>query len=268
MDLKTAYKILHVQENCSMEELTKQYYALTENKLKRDELEKIQHAYNTIRADIEAKTPQQKPTFGEKAKDFLFIYRSHLVIGLIALFVVGTIGFSVIKGQIQKSKESNLPTPDIEILLFGNFDSDLDMTKIENQIYGDYSNWKRVETQLVYAPTGVDAQLSYAEQQKSSVMLATEKPDIYIFDREHYEQFLDDDAFVTLDDVFDDQSTNEQLLTYQPDNEKNEHIYGVDLTDSSLFKNTTIEDNTKIAVIRKNAKQLENAKQFLLDSVK
>jgi len=268
MELKTAYKILLVQENCSMEELTKQYYALTENKLKRDELERIQHAYNTIRADIEAKTPQRKQTFGEKAKDFLFIYRAHLVIGLIALFVVGTIGFSVIKGQIQKSEEANLPTPDIEILLFGNFDSHLDMTNIENQMYDDYPNWERVETQLVYAPTGEDAQLSYPEQQKSSVMLATENPDIYIFDREHYEQFLDDDAFVSLDDVFDDQNTDDQLLTYQPDNEETEHIYAVDLTDSSLFEGTEIEDVTKIAVIRKNAKQLENAKQFLLDSVK
>src|SRR5690625_709472 len=105
MDLKTAYKILHVQENCSMEELTKQYYALTENKLKRDELEKIQHAYTTVRADIDAKSPQQKPTVGEEAKDFLLIYRAHVVIGSIELFVVGTIGFSVIKGQIQQSKE-------------------------------------------------------------------------------------------------------------------------------------------------------------------
>src|SRR5690625_1896710 len=218
MELETAYKILQVQENCSMEELTKQYYALTENKLKRDELEKIQHAYNTIRADIESKTPQRKKSFGEKAKDFLYIYRAHLVIGLIALFVVGTIGFSVIKGQIQKNKEANLPTPDIEILLFGNFDSHLDMTDIEDQIYADYPNWERVETQLVYAPTGEDAQISYAEQQKSSVMLATENPDIYIFDRKHYEQFLGDDAFVTLDGIFDDLNNDDQLLTYQPDN--------------------------------------------------
>lgn len=266
MHLNEAYDILQLPENCSLEELTKRYYHLTETQLSRHELQNIQQAYNTIHAEIEKNTPKPNVSFSKKIKDFMYVYKTHLWLGLLVAFVIGVIGTAMITGVKNRVEEAKLPTPDIEILLFGDFYEKTNIEAIENTLEIYFPEWERVKTKLVYVPDSNDMRPSHHEQEKSSVMLATESPDVYIFDQAHYDKFIQDDApFVPLDDIATDE--NEHWLSYQQNDQAKEHVYGADVSDSKLFKDTEIERHTKIAVIRQDAKNVENAKAFLLEAL-
>src|SRR5699024_3090156 len=125
-----------------------------------------------------------------------------------------------------------------------------------------FPEWERIELQLLYVPTEFNSEMDMATAQKNQVTLATEKPDIYIFDQHHFDTFVKDETFVQLDELArDGMQGDERFLKKEIDGQ--EHIYGVDITDSQQFSGMAIESYEKIAVIRLNAYQEENAFEWL-----
>src|SRR5690625_4301967 len=115
MDLKTACEIIGVKEDCSMEELIEQYYALTEKRLTPEELEDVQNAYNVLRYHIETTTPPPKLSFKEKFNHFFYHYKIHFFGGIFLAAMIGLLGYQIVNSQIEKIKESKLPPPAVEI---------------------------------------------------------------------------------------------------------------------------------------------------------
>lgn len=261
MDLHTAYEIIGVKEDCSLETLNERYYALTETKLPVDQLKEIQDAYNMIKSHIEEETPKPELSFWEKVGDFFFHYKTHLFASIIIAAIVGSLGYTVIHGQIEKRKEANRPPADLEVMLFGDYMEE-DLSPLEDHMLDLFPEWERIELQLLYVPTEFNSEMDMASAQKNQVTLATEKPDIYIFDQHHFDTFVKDGAFVQLDELAREGMQDEdRFLKKRIDDQ--EHIYGVDISDSSQFSGMAIESDEKIAVIRLNAHQEENALEWL-----
>lgn len=268
MDLKTAYQIMGLPEDCTMDELEKKYYELTDStRIPRDELEDIQNAYNIIRDHIEATTPPPKVPFKEKVSDFLYHYRLHLIGGSIVLIILGTLGYSIITAQIERIRDTKLDPPALEIMFYGDYYFDADLEPIENRILEMFPDWNRIKTELVYAPVEMNTEMDIAALQRSAVMLATERPDIYIFDEHHLEQIIEDAPLYPLDDFGDMTELEDKLVMNQQENDDSERVYGVDLTNSKLFSDTDIAIDTKIAVIREDSENIDNAIDFLLKAV-
>lgn len=261
MDLYTAYEIIGVKEDCSLETLNERYYVLTETKLPVDQLKEIQDAYNIIKSHIEEQTPKPKLSFGEKVGDFFFHYKTHLLAGIIIAAIVGSLGYTLIHGQIEKRKEANRPPADLEVMLLGDYMEE-DLSPLENNIQHLFPEWERIDLQLLYVPTDFNSELDMATAQKNQVTLATEKPDVYIFDQHHFDNFVKDGAFVQLDELARESTHKEDRFLKQKIDEQ-EHIYGVDITDSPQFSGMAIESDKKIAVIRTEAHQEDNALEWL-----
>src|SRR5690625_6438859 len=118
MDLHTAYEIIGVKEDCSLETLNERYYALTETKIPVDQLKEIQDAYNMIKGHIEEETPKPELSYWERVGDFFFHYKTHLSAGIIIAAIVGSLGYTKIHGQIEKRKDENRPPAELEVKLF------------------------------------------------------------------------------------------------------------------------------------------------------
>lgn len=267
MDLKTAYKIIGLPEDCSMEELRDKYYALTEERLPRNELEDIQNAYNVIRDHIKASTPEPEESFKNKLNNFFYHYKLHLIGGIILTIIGGFLIYSIIDAQIENYRESKLPPPEIEMMLFGDFFEQTDLTPMEEKIYNMFPDWERVKIELVYSPIDFETEYDIAAKQKSMALLAIEKPDMYIFDMHSFEMFIEDAVFAQLDAFESKEGTEDKWLLYQLEDDDKEHIYGIDLTDSDLFSGLEIEQDKKIAVILENSENFDNAMELLLKVV-
>lgn len=261
MDLRTAYETLDVQEDCSLETLNERYFDLTEKKLPVDQLENIQDAYNTIKNHIEETTPKPKLSFGEKVGEFFFHYKTHLIIGLVVIAIVGSLGYSLINGQIERRKEANRPPADLEVILFGDYMEE-DLSPLEDNMRDLFPEWERIDLQLLYVPTDVNSEMDMGVAQKNQVTIATEKPDMYIFDRNHFNNFVEDGAFVQLDALESAVPEDKELLLKQ-EVDGQAHMYGLDVSDANLFSGMAIEKDEKIAVIRGNAQQEDNALELL-----
>jgi len=268
MDLKKAYEIMGLEEDSTMEELTERYYALTEERLARNQIEDVQNAYNMIRDHIEATAPTPEVPLRKKISDFFYVYKLHVFGGTIAAVIIGLFAYTLIGSQIEKYKESKLPPPAIEVLFFGEYMEGTDLSPIEENIYDMFPDWERIKLDLVYSPVEMSSELDFAAKQKSTVILATERPDIYIFDKHHLEGFLEDAPLITLDPFENEPDTEDKWVLFQTDEDEEEHIYGIDLTDSDLFAGSDIADEEKIAVIREESENKENSIAFLLKAVK
>src|SRR5690625_1477733 len=262
MDLNKAYNILGLPEDCSLEELEEQYFLLTDKKITLDELEDIQDAYNVVKAHINEVNPPPKDPFKKRVGDFLFHYKNHLILGIIGVLIVGSFGYSINNGQIEKAREANKPPADLNIMLFGNY-PDEEPTTLENNILEKFTTWDDVNVQLVYSPTDVGSEFDIGSLQKSRIELATSEPDLYIFDLYHLELFMEEGAFFSLDAFKNEEHTEDRWHQYQLMDDEEMRIYGLDISDLNIFSGSAVESFEKVAVMRLDAQNEENALEFL-----
>lgn len=262
MDLQRAFEIMGVREDCLLEELNDQYHTLIDTETRIDRVEDIQSAYNLILAHVYKTNPGPKSSFREKLDHFFHYYKFHVVFGVLAVLLIGSLTNSLIQGQIDKKKEANKPPADLEIMFFGSYQED-DLSSLENKIQGISPEWEHVNLELVYAPIEVNSELDIGEMQTSRVKLVTAKPDIYIFDAHHFNTFIVDALFLSLDQFENEVQTDDKWVLYQQEDDNQANIYGIDLTDHELFKGLAMASDEKIAVVRTNAINQEHALDFL-----
>lgn len=262
MDLHTAYKIIDLPEDCSLEELEEQYFLLTETKATMEQLEDIQIAYNIIKSHLNKINPPPKEPFKKRLGEFFYHYKTHLIFGIIGALIIGSFGYSFVNGQIEKAREANKPPAALNVMLFGNY-PDEDLTLLKDRILEKFTAWNDVDIQLVYSPIETNSEMDMGAIQKSRIELATSEPDLYIFDLYHLELFMEEGVFFSLDAFKNEPHTENRWHLYQLTDDEERHIYGIDISDLDLFSVLAIEPLEKVAVMRVDAKNEANALEFL-----
>jgi ABC-type glycerol-3-phosphate transport system substrate-binding protein len=156
----------------------------------------------------------------------------------------------------------------VDIFLVGDYAMEEQLGPISQQILDDFP--ELLEINFMNIPLGIDPQMDMASRQKLMVMVASQSGDIFILNNEEYEQFAKMGAFISLDDLIDEEIQQyislEQLeeckksIESEDENEDTEpHIYGIPLKDVTLFKDTGYNTEDKILGVMAYSKNMEKA---------
>lgn len=267
MELHKAYEIIGVQPDCTVEELDLRYDYLLRVESRQAHLDQINEAYRIIYNHLLKPDDQAKKSFRKKVDNFFYHYKNLVIFGGLTLILVISLLYTLVDSQIEKRKEANLPPPSLEIMIFGDY-VDEDLSLLNQRIIDLFPAWESVKSEIIYAPSEADSQMDMAALQKSVVIMATETPDIYILDKNHYEKFIDQAPFLALDQL-DEKLPNDHVLKahlkyFQREEDDREHLYGIDLINNDLFQGLAMENENKIAVILADTMNEDNALDFLL----
>lgn len=275
MDLKKAYQIMGIEEDATIDKLEDQYMLwIRKEKAQHDQkhegalcngdsidMDEITEAYNFI------KNPNSSPTESEERKigkiAYFFSYYKYYAIGLLTLvIVVGYLVYNVIDYRIERAALANLPAPDIEILMMGNFDIDLGNIPLENTIKGEFPEWENVE---INVERSLGAEMDYADRMVMILTLREEEPDIYLVDEYHFDILAEYELLlpISIDHDLKEQMGDHALEFYQLEGE-DEQLYGVDVSEITIFNDVQLGNDKIIASIRADASKPENALELLL----
>ncbi|KKI93476.1 hypothetical protein WQ54_04395 [Bacillus sp. SA1-12] len=282
MDIQEAYKVLGVPEDATDDQIEKQYmtwirrnhaYQSQEDGEKPFDFDLITNAYNKIKAYRDGTEEKQGPaTFREKSDHFLHYYKLHIigVILLIALCVYVT--QSVVSHFQEQKRLASLPPENVSILLHGDyFEPNSDTMAVSENVLADIPSWKRVTVNLNYSPTEINDSMDVGMQQKSVVTLTSDKSDVYVMDPDNFELLMTNEMFLPLDELEPSLKENVEAdkLVYATSPEDNaEHLYGIVVSDTRFFEGVQVNDEKKIAAIRADSKNKENALKLLIELTK
>ena len=239
-ELKQAYAILDLPEAATREQVEQRYYLLLKKaRSGQVDLAEINRAYNLIvNYESEKESPQEKQS---KASYFFYYYKYHVMAAIVILLVAG---FSI-KGCIdRKIEEANKPPLDLTVTVFGNFYSaDSRDGRLAANLLALVPDWQRIDVTIAYVPKEMTSPQDIALQQKGMLIMATEKMDLMILDEHNFEMFSRQGAFVPLDtlDFWPDlQNLTGRILDSQTEDDPAPRPYGVDITDRSVFAETSV----------------------------
>jgi len=276
--MKDAYEVLGVKETASKDEIKKRYdvllkkHRILESAGQLSEtsqevsLEDINRAYNLIMGYDTGEKPEgdgknANPIFKrlnldeKKVNNFFYYYKVHMIVGIILVLVLAF----TLKGCISKVNA------DLSMDFIGNFnynETDPLALKIKNDIPG----LKAAEVEIIPLTGKLDSQQEYAFQMKAVAVLSVGDADVYIMDKTNFEKYGKQGVFSSLDNLATELNINgdtnkDCLLTSI--NDKSEHLYGIDVSKSSILKESGVISNEAIAGIRLNAKHQENAVKLI-----
>ncbi|QDP41426.1 hypothetical protein [Radiobacillus deserti] len=284
MKLNQAYKWLGISEDATEQEIEyqfekwiKKHNAIINGQANNDEfdMESITRAYETIKRHQQYKPEPTKgsESIKKKLSHFFYYYKLHSIAVLLFLLILFWGIQAVIDHQENQKKLASLPRIHVEVMFFGSFipsslttEKDVETT-LEENILERFPSWKRVNAIYSYSPLKVTTQSDIGIQQKSAVQLATEKPDMYIMDLKYFEAYVSSGMFYPLDKISSVSLAEKRKLHFsQTQTTDTEHLYGVELTDTSLFTGIPFQENTKlIAAIRKDAKNVNQALDLIME---
>lgn len=289
-ELKKAYETMGLPEFTIKEEVEKRYTMLmrqarTRSQQKQgaedaeDSFAKINQAYRLIlehedRKLTDAFNEQEYGKFkkmagqAQKMDHFWRYYKFHTIgaIAAVALIIYGIISF--IDYREEQERLANLPPVDLNISFMGNYMLREDAPKeepLEKALLTAFPDWKRFVATVTFVPA--DQQNQYAYMQKAMLVLATENPDVYIMDRNIFQWVgvqgmllnLDNDASGELKPLLKDGLT----LKLKTDEDTEEHVYGIDLTDTAIVDDLPLYKEDMIIGIRVDSKNPDKAKEFI-----
>ncbi|WP_068786117.1 molecular chaperone DnaJ [Paenibacillus phocaensis] len=290
-NLKQAYELLGLPENASREKLEREFDILLRKSRSRhldpgeaEEIERKIQAYKRIFeaeeqrkiAELSQKRYAKWGKFAgtaEKMDDFFRLYRTHVIIGLIAVVAIifGTNAY--LDHREEQKRLAALPPVDLSIMMVGNFmtdDQNGGVEALEQAITAQIPGFKRVEVENVYLPPQGEAGLGAADmayQQKAMAMIATTSPDIYITDAPTFEWLSNGGAFLSLDDVANGELrsllTEDTLVKDVSDEDNAEHVYGIKVTDSTLVKELPLGFTDMIISLRADTKNKDKAIEMM-----
>ncbi|WP_223066708.1 extracellular solute-binding protein [Paenibacillus caui] len=276
-DLKKAYETLGLKEGASREEVDKRFDLLIRQSRSRGRspdqqagFENINRAYRQIieyehTLLIEKKRQEHYGKWGtlagpvEKMDDFLRIHKIKIIVSVIALILIITGITMFVNHQKEKERLAKLPPVDLSVMFIGDFslpDRSQANAELEKALLASFPEWKRVSVKVTYLPSDISqsGQMGIALQQKAQLELMTEKPDLYMMDKSTFAWLAKGEALQNLDSLAEGElkSVLPQAAALQEKTEKepSSHIYGIDLTNSSLAKNLPVAKTDMIAGIR------------------
>ncbi len=274
MNLQEAYRCLDLSEDATDEEIEKQYMRWI-RKQKADpsiSLDDKTEAYTRIRNHRDYGPINENDTMKDKASHFFYYYKIHTVAAVILVGVLIMVGSTIYSNYQERQELAALPDANVEIMFYGSFlhpglDEEAEEV-VEETILALMPDWSRVDATLTYHSTDTENLLDVGAQQRSTVLLATERPDLYIFDEASFQTFVGSGMFEPLDEIND--QVHEEVFASShvygvEEGESEEQLVGLKLDHHSLFDTIDINDDvTQIAAIRKDAVNKEDALQLIL----
>ncbi|GIQ69624.1 hypothetical protein XYCOK13_24480 [Xylanibacillus composti] len=271
-DLKKAAELLGVSEHAEMEEIENRYYLIVRRHRKSPddvpEFEAISQAYKQLKDyhlnkmmennEVYQAEMKKSPT-RRKVEHFFSAYKLH---------IFGTAVIVAFAGMMLSTFLNNAAEvpEDAAVMLFGayyaNIEADDEEQSLEQRMTALVPEWQRIKVQLVFAPHDQMDTFDIGMLQKAMVMLATERPDLYVMDPQQFEIVGNQGAFLPLDDYEDrlrEMFGEERLVYHQYTADTQPHLYGVDLTDHPVFEGVMMDQNSKIFTIRSGVQDTSNA---------
>jgi hypothetical protein len=272
-DLKKAYEILGLPEDATREQVENRYFILMKRarseKSRSEEdgvenqgldLSEINRAYNLVLGiESEKISTVEKPT---KTAHFFHYYKFHVIIGLVLVLLAGYF----IKEGIDKRREAaNTPPANLSVSVFGNFYF-ADMEALEQNMLKLIPDWKRIKSTLVFVPTEIKSQQDMAMQQKSILMLMTEKSELYITDKKNFESLTAQGAFIRLDDFAKATGMTlpqDKVRTGKAEEDTEDHPYGIDIAGNPIFQGIELSGESPVIAIRASEEKWDDTRKLL-----
>jgi len=211
-----------------------------------------------------------------KARNFLYYYKYH-ILAVIALIL--TIALTV-RGCVNRVK------PDFNIAFIGRI--------VYSEVAEDLKNSIKANVPEITEP-GIDGayladdslgEQQYAMEMKATVLLAAGDIDVFILDKTSFVRYAKQGAFMSLDEIAPrlgvDLEANKDLIVEVvddyletdglPENEtagdtaqkpSETHLFGIDVSNSAVLKETGVIGDEKIACIFVGCEQIEKAEKFI-----
>ncbi|MGG4553736.1 molecular chaperone DnaJ [Paenibacillus humicus] len=283
-DLKRAYEQLGLSENASREEVEQAFDMVLRKSRSRkgddeanSEYERSLRAYKLItehedQRKIEQMSRDRFAKWGkfagtaEKIDDFFRVYRTHVIVGIIAVVVLifGINAFADYRAE--QKRIAALPPLDLSILLIGNFAVDEASNgeeALEQAILKQFPEWNRVDLQITYVPE--QGEMVY--RQKAMAVIATEKPDLYVIDKPTFDWISGGGGFKNLqaesEGVLSPVLPDHAALRAQAEEDPEPQVYAIDLTSSELADQLPLFKKEMIAAVGWNEERYDNVILFI-----
>lgn len=289
-NLKQAYEQLGLTEDASREAVEKRYMTLIRQAKARGnkngtgddfDFDAITRAYRFIldqdkQQAIEELTTTQYGKYkklagaAEKTDHFFHYYKFHVLGAILLLILVGYGVKSYMDNQAQKAAEALLPPIDVYVMYHGQFfleHNDNNMAPIEAALLPQFPEWQRIKAGLTYVPKETRSELDMASIQKAVLAIMTEKADVYIFDKNTFAQLSAQGLLQPLDHavegVLEPLISPEQLMASRTEDDTEEHIYGIDLSNNQTLSGLAMYGDERIVGIRSASEHADNALLFI-----
>jgi len=273
IELKDAYEILGVKEGASRDEIVKRYdillkkHRMNQQQGQNDEadLEKLNEAYNLLMGyhskelddAVEAErkrmtNPLLKPIAKKfnldekKVYNFFYYHKVHIIVSLIVLVAMVYTVRSC----------ANRVEPDINVEFIGDFlYSETDVLK--EMVRSRVPDIKEPSIDIITISDKIQGEQDYAMRMKAVTLMAAGDIDIFILDKANFNLYAKQGAFLSLDDLADelniDRDKNKDYIA-KVESSQEEHLFGVDISNSSILKEANMKYTEAIATMRFNPK--------------
>jgi len=250
--------------------------------------EQITEAYNVLMGfevpeekEVQGKTSALLKKAGideKKVKNFFYYYKYHVLIA-IALIVAA---FFTIRGFVNKVD------PDFNIAFVGRFSYMDAVDELKCKIKENIPEIKEPGIDGTYLTDDDNmGELQYAMEMKTVALMAAGDIDVFILDKYAFERYASQGVFMSLDEIAPrlgvDLEANKDLVVGVVDNSTEEtdglsddnaagdtdeesaekHLFGIDISNSAVLKETGVIGNEMIAAIFGGSKQVEKAEKLL-----
>ena len=272
MDKNEALAIFGISENASIDDINKKYSILLkkykskidsgieEEELK-TEFEKINTAYNilmgyeTEQYDNQENEQEGKPFSKKKLENFYYYNKYKMLAALFLIVLFGVIGKSFI----------DRPKNDISVSFVGNIYS-LEVEPLKQNIRDNTEKIKSPRIDMSTLPHPVQNEFQLSVRERVTVNMALGAIDVCILDLPYLEEYCSLGVFMPLDEALEE--CNADLEKNKPyyvkgKNDESEKLYGIDVSNSRILKDSNIKGETMIFAILNNTEKYDICVELL-----
>ncbi|MUT66822.1 J domain-containing protein [Paenibacillus sp. NEAU-GSW1] len=298
-ELQQAYQTLGLPDQAPREEVEKRYTTLMRQSRSRrmqqssgsetvsegNDFEAVTKAYRYILEYEDKLAAEQfnEQEYGKykkmagtaaKADHFWRYYKLHVFGGivLLALIIYGINAYT--DHRAEQARLAKLPPIDLSVMYLGEYfindgnGGNGTEEQLEAAMLAQLPDWKRFKVKLIYVPQDPKDQMDMASQQKAMVVLATEKPDVYIVDKATFNWIAPQGIFMSLDDLATGKVKEaiDSGVGYKQKTEDDptEHVYGVEVSESALIgKLPVVAKDNYIIGIRVTSENTDKALKYI-----
>lgn len=274
MERADAYKILELKDNSSRAMVERRYavYIMKMKNIPKEDLDfdfdEVTAAYNLLMGYIieedEGEKREPNPFLlklgidDNKLRNNLYYFKWHIIIGIIILITV----ISTIYGCVTRID------PDFYLVVMGDIYVE-DSEVLDASIMERLGEIQAVSIENLYLSDSqeqADPTVYGAMIQKAAVLIAAGDIDVFMVDQVNFDRYVDQGGYYHLDEFLTRLEVDgEKLLHAQVEGyDEKPFVYGIDVSESTYFKEHGIYGRKIILTISARAKNMDYAREFFL----
>jgi hypothetical protein len=236
--------------------------------------EQVTQAYNVLmgyEVALKEEAPSKAAPFlkkagidEKKARNFFYYYKFHMLVGIIVILIL----VFTVKGFINQEK------PDFNTAFIGKISYSDVIDQLKDAFKANVPEIKVPGFDGAFLSDDDQSEQQYAMTMKATVLFASGDVDLFITDKESYLRYAKNGAFISLDEIAPglgvDMEKNKDNVIGIEDTDINgeakvtaepvvKHLYGVDITNSSVLKESGVLGDSFIVSIYVNSKNSDKA---------